>query len=55
MIAPLQMQSFDTESLLTLSEGTHLQIHNCTFTHISTLRDGAILTAGYRENSDKHN
>ena len=41
--------SFETESLLTLSEGTHLQIHNCTFSHISTLRDGAILTAGYQK------
>ena len=41
--------SFDTESLLTLNEGAYLQIHNCTFTHISTLRDGAILTAGYQK------
>ena len=41
--------SFDTGSLLTLSEGAYLQIHNCTFTHISTLRDGAILTAGYQK------
>ena len=41
--------SFDTESLLTLNEGAYLQIHNCTFSHISTLRDGAILTAGYQK------
>ena len=41
--------SFETQSLLTLSEGAYLQIHNCTFTQISTLRDGAILKAGYQK------
>ena len=41
--------SFETQSLLTLSEGAHLQIQNCTFTHISTLRDGAIIAAGYQK------
>ena len=41
--------SFETQSLLTLSEGVYLQIQKCTFANISTLRDGAILTAGYQK------
>ena len=40
---------FETESLLTLSEGANLNIKNCTFTYISTLRDGAIIAAGYQK------